>query len=285
MRVLIVLAALVAVSFAAPSWYSGPCGQSPYSDSGNQPLPPGQRMIVGGVAARPWEFPWQASLRRKATNSHFCGGFIINDRWIMTASHCASGETPAILSIVIGDHTRNDNNNAVRRTLDVERVIMHPDYNARTLVNDIALVKLTAASAIQFNANVQPVCAPESTDSYDYRKTVCSGWGTLSSGGACCPQTLQYVSMNITTNAFCNNAYPRDQITADMICASDNTGGNQRDSCQGDSGGPLIVQNTNGRWEVVGIVSWGIGCASGYPGVYARVGHFESWILNHLANS
>jgi len=51
-------------------------------------------------------------------------------------------------------------------------------------------------------------------------------------GGPCCPQTLRYVSLNITTNAFCNNVYPRNQIQDDMICASDNNGGNERDSCQ-----------------------------------------------------
>jgi secreted trypsin-like serine protease len=239
-------------------------------------------MIVGGEAAREHEFPWQVSLRRKATNSHFCGGSIINGEWVLTAAHCASGETPAIMSVVVGDHTRNDGTNTVRRSLDVSRIIMHPNYNSRTLVNDIALVKL--AAPIIFNtADIQPICGPEQNDQFVYRKTFCSGWGTLSSGGACCPQTLQYVSMNITTNAYCNNAYPRDQITDDMICATDNTGSTQRDSCQGDSGGPLFVQDDNGNHSLVGIVSWGIGCASGYPGVYARVTHFHDWILNTMS--
>jgi secreted trypsin-like serine protease len=237
-------------------------------------------MIVGGEAARANEFPWQASIRRKATNSHFCGGSIINDRWIVTAAHCMSGETPAIVSVVIGDHTRNDNSNTVRRTLDVSAIFSHPNYNSRTLVNDIALIKVTAP--IVFNGDIQPICGPEQSDQFVHRKTFCSGWGTLSSGGACCPQTLQYVSMNITTNAYCNNAYPRDQISADMICATDNTGSTQRDSCQGDSGGPLFVQDDNGNHILVGIVSWGIGCASGYPGVYARVTHFHQWILDIL---
>jgi len=235
------------------------------------------------VEARPYEFPWQASLRRKQTNSHFCGGIIINDLWILTAAHCATGETPAILSIVVGEHTRSDATSTVRQTLDVQTIIIHEGYNSRTYVNDIALVKL--ASPISINTNVQPVCAPESTDLHVYQRTLCSGWGTLTSGGACCPQTLQYVSMNITTNAFCNSAYPGNQITADMICASDNNGGRERDSCQGDSGGPLIVQGADGAFTVVGIVSWGIGCASGYPGVYARVAYQNNWILDKLATN
>jgi len=242
------------------------------------PLPRGG-LIVGGIEAQPYEFPWQTSLRRKSTNSHFCGGSIINDRWVITAAHCADGETPAILSIVTGDHTRNQPND-VRASRDVERIFMHPQYNSRTLINDVALVKLTAP--IPFSLDVQPICAPERNDQYAYRKTSCSGWGTQSSGGACCPQTLRYVTMNITTNAYCNTAYPRDNITADMICATDNTGSRDRDSCQGDSGGPLMVKESDGSFTLVGIVSWGIGCASGYPGVYSRVSFAEDWILQTI---
>ena len=58
-------------------------------------------------------------------------------------------------------------------------------------------------------------------------------------------------------------------------------GSDCRDSCQGDSGGPLFsnVRTENGSvFVIVGIVSWGRGCADGYPGVYTRVSEVSDFI-------
>lgn len=79
--------------------------------------------------------------------------------------------------------------------------------------------------------------------------------------------------MPIVNQESCSRAYASfNGITDRMICAGYTEGG--KDACQGDSGGPLVANGT-----LVGIVSWGYGCANAnYPGVYSRVAAARDWV-------
>lgn len=53
-----------------------------------------------------------------------------------------------------------------------------------------------------------------------------------------------------------------------------------RSALQGDSGGPLVCQDEF-AWRLVGIVSWGQGCAEpNHPGVYTNVAQLLPWIYH-----
>merc|ERR1712154_396063 len=78
----------------------------------------------------------------------------------------------------------------------------------------------------------------------------------------------------------CREKYGESSISEHMLCAS-NPG---KDSCWGDSGGPLAVLGQDGSYRIIGVVSWGFGCAlPKYPGVYTRVTSLLAWIQDTIA--
>ena len=90
---------------------------------------------------------------------------------------------------------------------------------------------------------------------------------------------LRKARVPIVSDAVCLQAYGRDLYPDVMLCA----GKKGVDACQGDSGGPLVVQDDQHHgWSLIGIVSWGIGCArEKYFGVYTEVSHYIPWIAEH----
>ncbi|XP_028454737.1 serine protease 33-like [Perca flavescens] len=234
--------------------------------------------IVGGVNAPPGSWPWQVSLHNR--NGHFCGGSLINSQWILCAAHCFSSTSTSDLTVYLGRQTQQSLNlKEVSRSLS--QIIINPDYNPDTNNNDVSLLLLS--SPVNFTDFISPVClAPDGSTYPD--GTVCwvTGWGTISSSGISLPfpQTLQEVSVPLVSNKQCNAAY--GAITSNMICAGVTAGG--KDSCQGDSGGPLVTK-VGSVWVQVGIVSFGKGCAQpNFPGVYARVSQYTSWINSQITS-
>lgn len=194
---------------------------------------------------------------------------------VVTAAHCVSQPPqPETYSILAGSTKRSGDENAQVR--QVVKLVKHPGYNSYSIENDIALVYVES----EFKANnfVQPISLPEyGLVPEDGAVVTVSGWGTTRQGAGSLPDTLQYVTKTIVSNAKCGVAYP-NKIKEGMLCAGTAEGG--KDSCQGDSGGPLTVDGI-----LTGVVSWGRGCGvKGYPGVYTRVSNYTGWIHEVLSN-
>ena len=92
---------------------------------------------------------------------------------------------------------------------------------------------------------------------------------------------LLEVALPLQTDDWCKSYY--DEMGALFLPATQFCAGNpgeNKDSCVGDSGGPLVGKGNDGRWYLLGIISWGIGC--GQNGVYTKVSVYSNWIKSTI---
>ncbi|XP_047491837.1 mucin-17-like [Penaeus chinensis] len=226
--------------------------------------------IVGGDPTDIAQYPWQIGLAQKYDNFVFCGGSIINDRYILTAAHCVDGNYPENLVVRVGETTRS----GPAITIDVERITVHEKYSHESIVSyDIALLRL--AWPIEFSESVLPVCLPNNNKKFSNKKAVVTGWGKDNSVGNV-QERLHEVTVKVLSTKKCrkNSEYDKKEVHKNIVCAASR----DKDACQGDSGGPLVVLESD-SYTQIGVVSWGIGCAEpDYPGIYTRVSSYMKWI-------
>merc|ERR1712083_523240 len=231
--------------------------------------------IVGGKEVNPkYKLPYQVLVSpcNKEGRCLMCGGTILNKRYVVTAAHCLYGGNDqmtlkggATFRVMLGEH---DHCKSTSSFVLASAVHKHPkfDLNNPSGDNDIAILKLS--KDLTFSDKIKPVCLPTSaTKDYSGKASTVSGWGG----------TKAYTLLKPSSKK-CSN-FLGDSSSTTMLCAW----AKGKDACQGDSGGPLTVAE-NGKYVLLGVVSYGSGCATEHPGVYARVQGFLPWIKTIIAD-
>ena len=141
----------------------------------------------------------------------------------------------------------------LRKNLEIEAVIVHPDFDISTSVNDVALLKLKTPLDL---AKYTPVCLPERNKTFVGEIAWVYGWGQFINSTGPMSNVLREIAVQVISNQVCSQDphWPGENFQGDLCAIGPSY---YVHSCNGDSGGPLTIKQTDGRHTLIGVVSFG----------------------------
>lgn len=255
----------------------------------------GPRITGSSENAHFGEFPWSVIISFKETKNkgksiYTCGGSLIHAQAVLTAAHCVHGKPNGDWIIRAGEwNTRAMDEPLAHQDRMVNEIVIHPLYHSGSLRNDVALMLLVEPFEIAENVGI--ICLPSSTTmQLDNLRCLASGWGKDAFKKGRYSSVLKKIELPIVPRERCLELLRSTRLGQfyhlhrSFICAG---GENKKDTCKGDGGSPLIcpIPGYGGRFQQMGIVSWGIGCGeNNTPGVYVNVPLYLGWINRELLN-
>ncbi|KAL5014895.1 hypothetical protein ScPMuIL_009165 [Solemya velum] len=244
---------------------------------GQRLVDPQSSFIVGGENAVPGLHPWQVQIALEGI-AHYCGGTLISQDFVLTASHCLTLGNPGSWKILLGATTRvtHDPNSV---SIGVKRIINFAAKYEAFRGDDITLVQLT--ESVTFTPYIQPACLPEIGETFPpTSECYATGWGKTHWNGDY-TDTLQQLKMKLWDLDKCNSSVGwNGDVENTYMCAGYYTG--VKSICKGDSGGPLVCLDDNGVWKLVGVSSYvAVFCnQTARPNMFTNVTQYLSWIEN-----
>uniref|UniRef100_A0A182K4L0 Peptidase S1 domain-containing protein n=1 Tax=Anopheles christyi TaxID=43041 RepID=A0A182K4L0_9DIPT len=216
-------------------------------------------LIHNGANAKAGHWPWHAAIfhRKGAQNEYACGGSILDENTILTAAHCVFKEGNKIplkqIVVHLGKIDLNEENEYTQ-THSLQEIIVHPKFSSASIINDIALIKLS--TNITMSKHVQPVCLWNMDSNQEF---IVGKNGTVVGFGLnerdVVSERLKQALIGVVDALTCiadDRAVFGTHLTSEMFCGKGQTGVS---ACNGDSGGGLFFE-ISGKWFVRGVVSF-----------------------------
>ncbi|KAJ1984342.1 hypothetical protein H4R34_000717 [Dimargaris verticillata] len=239
------------------------------------------RRIVGGTnAANTYSFLTLVETLYNGQAS-YCGGALLPTyQHVLTTAHCVQPRSvfrqgdQVVIRVGLGSNHR-----AQLSWYSTASVTVHPDYEAATRVNDIAVVKLPGP--FTNHPTIKPISIYTS-ELTSYTAMLTLGWGQAlrtenrslpSASASMLAETVQEIGTVILNNrqvcSFLNANFTHSDNN--FICTQFDKG---RDTCYDDAGGPLFTQYHN-QWVLAGVNSYSGSLTMGTPcGASSSVSYF-----------
>ena len=129
-------------------------GRAPRTMGGRIICPPGKSCDSEPV-------PWQVGISYSYESKPWCGGTVINSRFVLSAAHCFQRKKRERLQVTLGDLDWTTSGEWPSMKMKVVKVIIHPDYAKKAQFDfDFALLELERPIDFESQDWVRPVCLP-----------------------------------------------------------------------------------------------------------------------------
>uniref|UniRef100_A0A336LLP5 CSON010170 protein n=1 Tax=Culicoides sonorensis TaxID=179676 RepID=A0A336LLP5_CULSO len=262
-----------------------------YNDEEAQQIIPLNALIQSSKRFYRALITWQDS-------DHTCIGSLISDRHVIATANCISKLSEFPSKIVLQYNPYNELE--YTESVNIKSIKIHPGYNNKNFVNDIALIKLNDSVALK-NGNIHPACIPN----FDIEKLgkphrqtgkdVKNCPNFLYDGDKCSSKkdnfgSVKLIISNVTSRDACEKIYKKRGIDIDHIdeisqFCSGNLMNLVPDTCETDIGGSVgreIFLHNHYFHFLFGMISYGKDCGFGTPSLVTRLSHFIPWLNKEM---